>query len=235
MIRQLIGMRRKSILVDINTQRDFFLASGNACIKNHRRVLANVRRMVAWARYKNVPIISTCEVYPNHNGCSEEYCVEGTNGQRKISYTLLDKNTSFAAEGSTDLPFDLLRTYKQIILNKRCIDPFDEPRIDRLLSEIKAHDFLLIGACAEDAVKAMGLGLLQRGKRVTVVVDAVGTHNHEEAKLAFRKLEAKGAKLRETRDIAGVSHLKLVGVCDCQSCQCQNKKMPVEIGAADRG
>ena len=232
MIRQLIRMHRRQILIDINTQIDFFLAEGSACIRNHRRVLANVRRMMAWARRRNIPIISTCEVYPNHNNHSEvNYCIDGTDGQRKIRYTLLSNRANFPADGSTDLPTDILRRYRQIILHKRCIDPFDEPRIERLLSEVRANEFLLIGACAEDAVKATALGLLQRGRKVSVVVDAVGSHDKREAKLAFRKVKAKGARLIETRKIAGTSHLKSVGICNCQRCQGQIEKTLAKVKA----
>ena len=92
-----------------------------------------------------------------------------------------------------------------------------EPRIERLLSEVRADNFVLIGASAEGAVKAMALGLLQRGKKVSVVVDAVGLLNKREAKLALRKMGAKGAKLTETKKLAGVSHLRQVGICNCES------------------
>jgi hypothetical protein len=51
------------------------------------------------------------------------------------------------------------------------------------------------------------------------VVDAVGTHNRREAALAFRKIEAKGAKLVETKTFAGKSHLRHVGICNCKACQ----------------
>ncbi len=230
MIWQLLRIRRSYILIDINTQRDFFLAEGNACIRNHRRVLANVRRMMAWARARNIRTISTCEVYPNHNGiCPGGYCIDGTEGQKKISYTLLSNPASFPADGSTDLPIDILRRHRQIILNKRCVDPFDEPRIERLLTEVHADNFVLIGACAEGAVKATALGLLQRGKRVSVVVDAVGSLDKREAKLALRKMDAKGAKLIETKKLAGVSHLRQVGICDCEICQGQTRKTLVKI------
>jgi nicotinamidase-related amidase len=220
MIRQLIKKRRKWILVDINTQKDFFFAGGNLCIRNHRRVLANVRRVMAWARHNGVRVISTCEVYPNHNGISEAgYCIDGTKGQKKIRYTLLSNRASYPADSSTDLPSNILRQYRQIILHKRCVDPFDEPRIERLLSEVRADNFILIGASAEGSVKATALGLLQRGKKVSVVIDAVGLLNKREAKLAFRKMRAKGARLIETKDIAGVSHLSQAGICECESCR----------------
>jgi nicotinamidase-related amidase len=213
MIRQLIKIRRQQVLIDINTQNDFFLDQGKARVGNRRRVLIHIRRMMALARAKKIPVISICEVYSNGNGANAlGYCVDGTEGQKKISYTLLSNRASFAADNNTDLPIDILRRYRQIILHKRCIDPFDEPRIDRLLSEIRANEFILIGAIAEGAVEATALGLLQRGKRVSVVVDAVGAQDKQKARHALRKIGAKGAKLVETRRLAGTSHLKSVGV-----------------------
>lgn len=230
MILQMVRAKRRQVLIDINTQRDFMLAEGSACIRNHRRVLVHVRRMMAWARRKAIPIISTCEVYPEGNGHNGDpsYCIDGTLGQRKIPYTLVPNRISFPADGSTDLPRDMLRRYQQVVLHKRCMDPFDEPRIDRLLSEVCAAEFILIGACAEGAVKAAALGLLQRDKRVAVIVDAIGYHDSREAKMAFRKMEAKGARLLETRRLAGSSHLRQVGVCPCEACQ----RLALRVGVA---
>lgn len=232
MIWQIINSKRRRILVDISTQNDFFLAQGSACIRNHRRVLANIRRMMAWARLKNIPIISTCVVCANENGHSKfPFCHDGTEGQKKISYTLLANRTVFEADGCTDLPIDILRSYKQVVLNKRCIDPFDEPRIERLLSEVDASEFLLIGATAENAVKATALGLLHRGKNVTIVTDAIGYHDNKEAKLALRKIEARGGHLTETKKIAGISHLNHIGVCSCPMCQGKEEKFLVEASS----
>ncbi len=200
--------RRRHLLVDIDTQRDFLLAGGNACIRNHTEVLANIRRVMAWARRENIPIISTAEVYRNNNSDEDTsgYCIDGTDGQKKIQCTLLSNRVSFPADSKNTLPADLLQAHRQVILHKRCIDRFDEPRIERLLSEVQAGEFILIGAGTEDAVKATALGLLQRGKNVRVVVDALGSHNRREAKLALRKMKTKGANLIVTKSLAGVSH-----------------------------
>jgi nicotinamidase-related amidase len=231
MILQLVKSRRKQILVDIDTQKDFLLARGKACIRNHRRVLAHIRRVMAWARSQHIPIISTAEVYPNNNGDETiGYCIDGTDGQKKVRYTLLKDRVSLAADGNTDLPREMLRQHRQIILHKRCVDPFDEPRIDRLLSELRASEFILVGASLEGAVKMTALGLLQRGKKVTVVIDAVGTHNNREAKLALRKMETKGARLIDTKKLAGTSHLRQVGVCNCESCRGLGRKTSSDDG-----
>lgn len=232
MILQLAKLRRKQILVDIDTQKDFLLADGKACIRNHRRVLAHIRRVMAWARTRNIPIISTAEVYPDNNGESTiNYCIDGTDGQKKIHYTLFPDRVTFVADGNTDLPRDMLRRHKQIILHKRCVDPFDEPRIDRLLSEVRASEFFLVGTTLEGAVKMTALGLLQRGKQVTVIIDAVGSHSKREAMLALRKMETKGARLIDTKRLAGTSHLKVVGTCRCESCHGAGRK--ASVSAAD--
>jgi nicotinamidase-related amidase len=135
------------------------------------------------------------------------------------------------ADDSTDIPEDILQRYRQIILHKRCVDPFDEPRIERLLTEVRADNFLLIGAGAEEAVAATALGLLQRKKKVSIVVDAVGSFDRRKAELAIRKMGAKGAKLIETKRLAGVSHLRGVGICHCETCQERTKEGTPKIGA----
>jgi hypothetical protein len=124
---------------------------------------------------------------------------------------------SFPADGWNTLPGDVLRVHQQVILHKRCRDPFEEPRIERLLSELEANEFVLIGIDAENAVMATALGLLQRGKNVRIVVDALGFLNENQARLDVRKMAAKGAKLSQTRDLAGISHLKCVETLNRQS------------------
>ena len=230
MILQLLKNKRKHVLVDIDTQRDFLLAGGNACISDHAEVLVNIRRVMAWARHKGISIISTAEVHPNNNGSSLiKHCLDGTWGQRKIRYTLLSNRISFPADAMNPLPADLMLRYRQIILHKRITDPFEEPRIERLFTEMLANEFILIGAGAEDAVEATAIGLLHRGKNVRIVVDALGSHNKRRGKLALRKMKAKGAKLMKTKDLAGVSHLRCTGVCSCESCHSQTRIEQLEI------
>jgi len=209
----MIGQARrrgiKRILLDINTQKDFFMPTGKACINNRRRVLRRIRRLIAWARLTRMSVISTCQVYPADNG-EQKYCVDGTEGQKKIGYSLLTRRVSFAADNSADVSPRLLKKYRQMVFHKRCIDPFNEPRIERLLSEINGAEFILIGALAETTVKAAALGLLQRGKKVIVVSDAVGYLNRQEADLAFRKMKAKGARLVKAKKLVGKSDVKMV-------------------------
>jgi nicotinamidase-related amidase len=226
-----IAIRRKRVLIDIDTQRDYFLANGSACVRNHRRVLMNIRRTLAWARVKNLKVVSTELCRPGKNG--DNFCIIGTDGQRKISYSLRNRRAELAADGCTDLQRDIFAHYNQVILNKRCEDPFVEPRAERLMSELKADEFIVIGALAEGAVESTVLGLLQRGKKVTVFIDAVGTHDRRRADVAFRKMKAKGASLVETHDYTGSTHLKSVGICNCKLCRIEEKsrQLKAHVGA----
>jgi len=185
---------------------------------------------MAWARLKNVRMISTACVYDN--GTKDRIgCLETADGAGKISYTVRPRRISFAADGCTDLPRDIFRHYDQVVLEKRDIDPFKEPRADRMLSELRANEFVLIGGTMEGAVLATALGLLARRKNVTILTDAVGSRDKAAAQVALRKVEAKGAKLAETKALLGSSHLRMVGVCGCDRCRGRVHKPPLKAGA----
>ncbi|HBG26154.1 MAG: hypothetical protein A2Y10_13410 [Planctomycetes bacterium GWF2_41_51] len=224
-----IKLRRKRILVDVDTQIDSLIASGSNCIKNHRRVLMNIRRAYAWARAKNIKSVSTAISKPIRNG--DNFCITGTQGQKKVSYTLRGKRIILEADNSTDLSRDLFTRFDQIILTKRTEDPFDEPRAERLLTELRADEFIIIGAPAEGAVTSTVLGLLQRGKRVVVLTDAIGVYDRKIAEIEMRKWQAKGAILMETKDLAGVTHLRTAGVCDCKICNMTEKELQTQASA----
>ena len=223
MIRPVVTLRRRRVLVDVDTQKDLFLASGKACTRNHRRILANLRRVMAWARLKNIRIISTAQAN-KLNGPTTDFCIAGTRGQEKISYTLRNRRKSFDADGCTDLPREIFTHYDQVILEKRCFDPFNEPRADRMLSELRADEFILVGGIMETAIKATALGLLARRKCVTVLVDTVGSHNKNAAEIALRQIEAKGAKIVDSKSLLGSSNLRNVGACGCDRCRAHTEK-----------
>jgi nicotinamidase-related amidase len=208
MILQSSEKPRSYLLIDIDTQRGFLLARSDACVKNHRKISASIRSVMAWAKRENIQIISINGISCNKNSCNNTNYHLGTDGSKKIRYTLLGNRASFPADDGNFVPVDLIQQHRQLILYRRCIDPFDEPKIDRLLNEIQADEYILIGIGIENAIKATALGLLQRGKSVRVVVDALGSHNFREAKMALLKMKTKGAKLITTKSLAGISQNK---------------------------
>ncbi len=213
MIMPAVPSEQKRIVVDVDTQRHFFLDNGRVCVHNHHQVLANIRRVMAWIRMKNVCMVSTMQIY-NPPKRYNDFLNTGNEGQKKLTYTLRNRYTSFEATDNTDLPPAILEQYNQVILMKRCFDPFAEPRADRVLSELEADEFILIGAAAEGAVKATALGLLNRRKNVTILVDAIGSYNKFAGEITFRELWERGARLTDIRTFLGYRRLFLSEACE---------------------
>jgi len=206
MIRPINYSIQKCVVVDIDTQRCFFSNSGKAHVHNSETVLANIRRVIAWTRLKHIYVVSTKQVPV----CYCDLQRGNTVGLEKITWTLRNRRTQFDATDCTDLPNDILERYDQVIFCKRCIDPFEEPRADRMLTELEADEFILIGSLVEDAIKATALGLLARRKNVRVLVDAIGTFNAKAEKRALRNMRAKGAKLSDTETLMNSSAVRLL-------------------------
>lgn len=210
--------RQNQVLIDVDTQRDLFLAGGAASVYNHRRLLANIRRVMAAARHNLIPIISTAQVYPPASR-NPGFCLAGTAGLKKLRYTIRENCVCYPTSDSMDLLPNLFYEYDQVVFCKRSQDPFQEPRLDRMLTELKVNELFLIGATAEGAVKATVVGLLARGKNVTVLTDVVGTRNRAAAARAFHIMEAKGATLTQVTDMIGCTALKTVHACQCKRCR----------------
>lgn len=231
MIRPALTLRRRRILVDVDVQRDMFMADGKMCVRNHRRVLANIRRVMAWTRTQRIRQISLAFLHDsNHHGSNGngEFCVAGTPGVKKIRYTLRDRHINFGDDAGTDLPRQILQDYNQIILYRHTEDPFQQPRIDRLFSETRATEFIVVGSLAEGAVRLLVLGLLVRKRMVTLITDALGNRDKAAAGLALRQMQAKGAKIVDSKTLFGTSHLRMVYACPCDRCRGKVQKASLE-------
>jgi nicotinamidase-related amidase len=202
--------RKVRFVVDVDTQKHFFLNSSKVCVRNHRLVMMNILRVIHWARLHNICMISTVQILNGY--CN--FLINGTEGQKKIPHTVFRRYISFDATDCTDLLPGIFEEYEQVIFCKRCFDPFAEPRADRMLSEIGADEFILIGAATEGAVKATALGLLSRHKKVTVLVDATGSYNKNAGETTLRLLRERGAKLIKTQTLLDTSRFLPIPVCD---------------------
>ncbi|MBN1766270.1 MAG: isochorismatase family protein [Sedimentisphaerales bacterium] len=204
---KLLRRRFRRILIDVDTQYDLVYR-----LDQYRdQMLRNIRRIIAWSRINHYPVISTAicrrEVSCPDPDLNEDICIEGTQGQKKIRYTMLNSNVLFGPDNRLDLPRHLLTDYQQVIFEKRSEDPFEMPRADRLLSEVKADEFIVFGIGLETGIKHTVLGLLRRKKQVVLVKDAMELNGNRDVHLCLRKLEAKGARIISTADLAGQSHL----------------------------
>jgi len=205
---KLLLRRYRRVLVDVNTQYDL-IHFGN---HNRTELLRKIRRLFAWARVRNIPVISTA-LCRRTSSCPEllddieALCQEGSSGQKKIRTTILNSNVVFGPENRMDLPHQLLSNYQQVILESRSEDPFSLPRADRLMSEARADEFVVFGVGLENSIKHIVLGLMRRRKKVAIVRDAIDRYGCNDFEMGLRKLEIKGARIINTADLAGESRL----------------------------
>jgi len=200
MIMPAFKVGRKRVIIDIDTQRHFFTNEGIVRVRNHQETLTNIQRILNWGLRKNISIISTVQIYTNHNS---NLGMIDQEGQKKITTTLCSRRTCFPANDRTDLPPQILAEYDQVIFCKRCFDPFEEPKTDRILSELQADEFILIGTVAEGSVKTTASGLLARRKNVTIVCDAIGSYRRKTGEIIFRQMLVRGASLISTNELIG--------------------------------
>ena len=200
------GRKITRVFIDVDTQRDFMYPTGAAYFRQAAQIAPRLARLFSCARSRGYPVISTTMcLRSNGNGhvpCQDNGCVEGTNGQKKPAFALLGRRTYFGPNGNTDLPPGLLRRYQQAIFAKRTADPFEHPKLDRLLTGMLVSEFVVFGLPTEEAVKHTVLGLLARGKQVKLVIDATAGRDSHQADMTLKLMLAKGARVITTRQLA---------------------------------
>ena len=207
------GRKRRKItrvFIDVDTQRDFMYPNGAAYLRQAAQIAPRLARLFSAARCNGYPVVSTTMCLRNNgngngNGSHcENGCIEGTNGQKKLAFSLLGRRVCFGPNGNTDLLPGLLRRYQQVIFEKRSSNPFDHPKFDRLLTGMMVSEYVVFGLVTEDAVKSTVLGLLARGKQVKLVIDATVGRDDHQADMALRLMLAKGARIITTQELAPV-------------------------------
>ena len=195
------------VLVDVNTQQDFLEPNGACPVLNHQELTPAIRRIVAWVKRNQVPVISAMDCHrPGEvrvNGMPL-HCVDGSHGQEKIGCTLLGSYVKVEGDSTLAVPTDLFRRRQQVIFRKRTADLFVNPKADRFLSQLPVGQYIVCGLSVERSVKAIALGLLARHHKVSVVIDACGYWNRAAADLTVRQMDAKGVQIMTVDELLSV-------------------------------
>ena len=97
-----------------------------------------------------------------------------------VPEALTEKVVTVPNEPTASLPDDLSR-YQQILLEKQTLDIFESRHADELVKRLGPNvEFVVFGVVTEFCVRFAAKGLLERGRRVSVVRDAIETLNSED-------------------------------------------------------
>ena len=194
-------LSRKFIFWEVDAQADFMLPGGKLYVPGAERLLPNIRRLTDAARRGRVFLVShgcyhtkddpEFRTFPPH-------CIKGTPGSAYVPDGLTEKVVTVPNELTEALPKDLSQ-YQQILLEKQTLDIFQSLHAEELVNRLgKDAEFVVFGVVTEYCVRFAAKGLLERGRRVSVVQDAIETLNAEDGERTVAELQALGAKFITT-------------------------------------
>jgi nicotinamidase-related amidase len=195
--------RKADVFVDLCTQRDYLAITGAQPAANADQIMPNLKHLMAFARWAGTPTLSCVDARRpgDVRGLPRAHCVLGTPGQQKLPFTLLPNRVQIDSDNCLCISLDVLQSHQQAILAKEHRDPFTNPKLDRLLTELPIRRFVVFGISLETSIRLLVLGLLLRNRRVAVVWDACGWWNAGDGEMALRQMVAKGCELTSTKQL----------------------------------
>jgi nicotinamidase/pyrazinamidase len=196
---------RDFILWEVDTQKDFMLPGGNLYVNGAEKLLPNIRRLTDLARQGKVFLVSHgCFHVPNDPEFKQfpPHCIKGTPGSDFVPEALTEKIVRVPNEPDAKLPADLLQ-YQQILLEKQTLNIFESRHADELVQTTLRKmgndpEFFVFGVVTEYCVGFAVKGLLERGRRVAVVTDAIETLDPAVGQRNIAEWERMGARLTTT-------------------------------------
>jgi len=189
------------IFWEVDVQRDFVLPGGHLYVPGAEKLLPNIRRLTDAARQGKVFLVSHGDFHPPNDPefkIFPPHCVKGTFGSELVPEALTDKVVRVPNDADAKLPEDL-SAYQQILLEKQTLSIFETRHADALVQRLGNHaEFVVFGVVTEYCVSFAAKGLLERGRRVAVVQDAIETLKQEDGQKTVAELESLGARLTTT-------------------------------------
>jgi len=192
---------RDFIFWEVDVQRDFMLPGGRLYVLGAEKLLPNIRRLTDAARQERVFLVShgcfhtandpEFKIFPPH-------CVKGTIGSELVPEGLTEKVARVPNEASAKLPEDLSK-YQQVLLEKQTLNVFESRHAHELVQRLGDQaEFVVFGVVTEYCVSFAVKGLLERGRRVAVVQDAIETLKREDGEKPVAEWKQLGARLTTT-------------------------------------
>jgi len=185
----------KTVFFDIDTQIDFMYPAGALYVPGAEDIVP----VIAELNRRAPLVISTMDAHSEDDPEFKIYghhCVAGTTGQQKPACTLLDQRATIPAapEG-----------IRQLILEKQKLDCFSNPHLRPLLAQLSAERYVVYGVVTEICVRIAAFGLLETGKRVELVTDAIKSLDEAAAQKMFAEFTAAGGVLTTASEVYNAS------------------------------
>jgi nicotinamidase/pyrazinamidase len=183
----------KTVFIDVDTQIDFLYPAGALYVPGAEKLLPTIAHLNHYAEQHGITLVSTVDAHEENDPefkAWPPHCVLGTASQNKPVQTLLEHRLVVPAD-----PCDFaIEGADQIIVEKRWIDLFAGGNLATLLDRLNADRWVLYGVVTEYCVRSAALRLLQTGKPVDLVVDAIQALNQEAGRATLQEFTARGGR-----------------------------------------
>jgi nicotinamidase/pyrazinamidase len=188
---------QEHILWGVDMQADFMLPGGKLYVPGAEKLLPDIKKLTDAARDGRIFYVShgcfhrpddpEFQTFPPH-------CVKGTPGSDYVEHATTNRVLRVPNDAGAKLPQNLFE-HQQILLEKQTLDIFQTLHANALIEKLP-HDaeFLVFGVVTEYCVRFAAKGLLERGRRVSVIEDTIETLSAEESRKTIAELKGMGAK-----------------------------------------
>jgi nicotinamidase/pyrazinamidase len=193
--------RRKVVLWEVDAQADFMLPGGKLYVPGAEKLIPRMRRLVDRAIRRHVFLVSSGDAHTVNDSEFQSFpphCLRGTPGANIIPEGLAEKYLTIPNDAAFRLPPDLLN-YPQVVVEKQTLDVFDNPHASTIVERLGSEpEYLVFGVVTEFCVRSAAKGLLARGRKVSIVRDAIESLKSDEGSRTLEELQGLGAGLITT-------------------------------------
>lgn len=194
---------RKIVFWEVDAQADFILPGGKLYVPSAEKIIPNIKRLAQAAAETRTLLVSSGDAHPEGDPefkIFPPHCLRDTPGSQIIPEGMLPRFYIVPNNALFALPPRIL-DYQQIVLQKQTFDVFDNPQTDKVLKRLGTEpEFVVFGVVTEYCVRCAAKGLLERGRKVAVVRDAIETLKPEDGRRTLDELKALGARLVTTEE-----------------------------------
>jgi nicotinamidase/pyrazinamidase len=190
----------KTVFFDIDTQIDFLFPAGSLYVPGAQQLIPALHRLNHHAAAHGHPLVSSMCAHAEDDPEFKQWpahCVLGTVGQLKPCETLLEERAVIGVA-----PGDYqIHGARQILFEKNQLDITTSANFRPFVDRLAADRYVVYGVVTEYCVRFAALALLETGKPVSLVTDAIQALRAEGSEKTLSEFTERGGRLTTIAEV----------------------------------
>ena len=185
----------RTVFFDVDTQLDFIYPTGALYVPGAEKIVPNIATRNRFAAAQRFSLISTMDAHSENDSefrIWPPHCIAGTLGQNKPAATLLDRRVVIPNQQHIPALDKAIDGAQQFLVEKQVNDCFTNINLPALLKHLDADRYVVYGVVTEICVQCALDGLLQTGRHLELVTDAIQHLDGAAAEAMIQRFLAAG-------------------------------------------